>query len=117
MEPTCVLKKKKEFSGRKRIWAEGELEKSYPKQSEEFLTLAFGEPDDYEGGAMIYNNIVVKDRNCSVSFTLKFGLIESVEITPVGLRFIRGCFLPVDRFWDIDCGPWCVSEFFYLFVC
>jgi antitoxin component YwqK of YwqJK toxin-antitoxin module len=78
-----LTEKKKEFSGRKRIWAEGELEKSYPKQSEEFLTLAFGEPDDYEGGAMVYNNIVVKDRNCSVSFTLKFGLIESVEITPL----------------------------------
>ena len=37
-----LTEKKKEFSGRKRIWAEGELEKSYPKQSEEFLTLAFG---------------------------------------------------------------------------
>ena len=77
------FEKKKDFSGRKRVWAEGELEKFYPKQSEGILELAFGEPDDYEGGVMVYNNIVVKDRNCSIRFTLKFGLIEKVEVAPM----------------------------------
>lgn len=75
--------KKRDFSGRKRVWAEGELEKFYPKQSEGILELAFGDPDYYEGGVMIYNNIVVKDKNCSIRFTLKFGLIEDVEVAPL----------------------------------
>lgn len=73
-----------EPGGRTRVWAAGEIEKTYSGQAEELLYTAFGEPDRSEEGTWIYEGILVGAVGAAVKHevevTFQSGKVKSIKV-------------------------------------
>ena len=64
-----------------RTWKVGEIEQFYKDRAQNFVFIAFGQPNKVEGDTWLYNNIAVEEKFCSVLFTFANNMVAAISVT------------------------------------